>query len=65
VFIPVGQEAGGGLLQAGDAGKAAPANGLAGDQRETSVRRDWANEPLVGMKHGWKREWSIRHGPPA
>src|ERR1700687_3192043 len=37
IFVPVGQEAGDGLLQARDAVEAAPANGLRGDQAEPAL----------------------------
>ena len=37
IFVPVGQEAGNGLLQARDAVEAAAANGLRGDQAEPAL----------------------------
>ncbi len=37
IFVPVGQEAGDGLLQARDAVEAAAANGLRGDQAEPAL----------------------------
>src|SRR5438445_4769362 len=37
IFVPVGQEAGDGLLQARDAVEAAPAYGLRGDQAEPAL----------------------------